>query len=73
MEYIKRMIDVRKDNDQTQTELAKALGWSRIQIARYETNKSIPNIEYLITFCNYYKISSDYLLGLPKNLEWPRG
>ncbi len=72
MNYIKNMIDTRKDNDETQTELAKAIGWSRAQIARYETGISTPSIEYLIAFCEYYKISADYILGLSKECKNPR-
>lgn len=64
--YISNMIDIRKENEETQEQLAKALGWSRPQIARYETGKSVPTIQYLIKFCEHYKISADWILQLPK-------
>lgn len=63
MDYIQNMIDIRKQSGMTQTELAKKLGWSRIQIARYETRKSIPTVEYLEAFCSYYEVSADRVLG----------
>lgn len=72
MNYIKTMIDIRKENGETQKELADALGWSRPQIARYETEKSTPTIEYLIAFCTHYKISADFLLGIPQHYERTR-
>ena len=72
MDYIQAMIDTRHDNEETQSELAKALKWSRPQIARYETRKSVPSIDYLLAFCLHYKISADYLLGLPKSCKSPR-
>ena len=66
MDYRQNMIDIRKERKETQEQLAKALGWSRPQIARYEIGKSTPSIEYLIAFCQHYKISADYILGLEK-------
>lgn len=26
----------------------------------------------IATLCNYYGVSADYVLGLPKGLNWPR-
>lgn len=69
---IQRMIDIRHDHDESQRELAKAIGWHQVQIARYETGKVTPPINYLAAFCQHYGVSADYILGLPKNLEWPR-
>lgn len=65
-DYIDNMIDIRKEKQETQQQLAKAIGWSRPQIARYETKKSVPNIEYLIAFCQHYQISADWVLQLPR-------
>lgn len=69
MIYRKNMIDIRKENGHTQQELAKILGWSRPQIARYELGTSTPTIDYLEAFCKYYKISADWLLDLPKECK----
>lgn len=69
---IQRMIDVRKDHDETQDELAKKIGFNRVQITRYETGIHTPPIEYIIAFCKHYKVSADYILGLPKDGAWPR-
>ena len=69
---IQRMVDVRTDHDETQRQLASALGYHQVQIARYETGKNAPPIDYLEKFCRHYRVSADYLLGLPKNYEWPR-
>lgn len=69
MSWIQNMIDIRKENGDTQTTLAKKLGWSRPQIARYETEKSMPTINYLIDFCTLYKISADWILELPKEYQ----
>ena len=62
MDYIQTMIDIRKEEGLTQNELAKKLGWSRPQIARYETRTSAPTIEYLIAFCKAMKVNPDRIL-----------
>ncbi len=69
---INRMIAVRHDHDETQRDLAQSIGWHQVQIARYETGKVTPPINYLIAFCEHYNVSADYILGLPRGLEWPR-
>lgn len=62
MDYIDVMIRIRKDANMTQGQLAQRLGWSRPQIARYETRISIPTIKYLIAFCNEMKVNPDKVL-----------
>ena len=69
MDYLQNMIDIRREAGITQKELAERIGWSRPQIQRYETRKSIPSIEYLIAFCSYFKVSPNRDLGLPKTYE----
>lgn len=72
MDMISRMVAVREDHDETQRDLAKALGVAQAQLARYESRKHEPPVRYLLAFCEHYKVSADYLLGLPRGLEWPR-
>lgn len=67
-----RLASTRTDNDTTQRELAKILGWHQVQIARYETGKVTPPISYIIAFCKHFNVSADYILGLPRGLNWPR-
>ena len=69
---IQRMIDIRTDHDESQRELAAAIGYHHVQIARYETGRNTPPIEYLVRFCQHYHVSADYVLGLPKDGIWPR-
>ena len=69
---IQRMVDVRVDHDESQRGLARAIGYHQVQIARYETGVNTPSIDYLLKFCQHYHVSADYLLGLPKGLDWPR-
>ena len=63
MDYIQNMIDIRKQSGMSQNDLAKKLGWSRPQIARYETRVSKPTVDYLEAFCQFYEVSADRILG----------
>ena len=69
---IERLKSLRIDHDDTQRSLAKKIGYHHIQIAKYETGINTPPISYIIAICELYKVSSDYILGLPKGLDWPR-
>ena len=64
--YIKRLRDLREDNDKTQQEIADILGTSQTMYARYERGANELPIRHLITLCRYYNVSSDYILGLNK-------
>lgn len=66
MKYIKRMRDLREDNDKTQQELADVLGTSQTMYARYERGANELPLHHLITLCIYYNVSADYILGIEK-------
>jgi len=72
MDYIDRMIAVRTDADETQKELAQALGVNSVQLSKYERKINEPSISYLLKFCQHYGVSADYILGLEPGLDWPR-
>ena len=62
--YIKVIRDLREDHDKTQAEIAEILGTSQTMYARYGRGANEIPIRHLITLCNYYNVSSDYILGL---------
>ena len=64
MRYLKRMRDLREDNDKTQQDIATILGTSQTMYARYERGANELPIRHLITLCRFYKVSADYFLGL---------
>jgi len=66
-----RIRNLREDMDINQTELGKAVKMTQRKISYIECGKYEPNIEDIVSFCKFFKISSDYLLGLPKNLNYP--
>ncbi len=69
MNYVKRIRDLREDNDKTQQEIAEVLGTSQSMYARYERGANELPIRHLITLCRYYGVSSDYMLGLRDNIK----
>ncbi len=72
MKYYQRIQETRKDKDIGQKEIANALGITQQQYSLYETGKRKIPAEMLITIALMMNVSADYLLGLPRGLEWPR-
>lgn len=67
MDYIKRMRDLREDNDKTQQEIAEILNTSQTMYARYERGANELPIHHLLKLADYYNVSTDYLLGRTDN------
>ena len=64
--YVKKIRDLREDNDKTQQEIADILGTSQTMYARYERGANELPIRHLILLCKYYNVSADYILGIDK-------
>lgn len=63
MDYQRRMRDLREDHDKTQQQIAQALGTSQTMYARYERGASELPVRHLIRLAEFYRVSTDYLLG----------
>ena len=61
---IKKLRDLREDNDLTQEAVAKYLGTSQTMYARYERGANELPIRHLKKLCTLYNVSSDYLLNI---------
>ena len=72
MEPYERIKALRIDKDISQKEVAEALNTTRQQIYKYETGQQEMTISKLKLLCEFYHVSSDYILGLQKHLNWPR-
>lgn len=72
MNYIQRMRNLREDHDKTQQNIADILGTSQTMYARYERGANELPIHHLITLCEYYQVSADYLLGLSDQPGTPK-
>ena len=62
--FAQRLKSLRKEIGLSQEALAKKLNLDKSTIAKYETEKILPSIEMLIIFAKFFKVSTDYLLGL---------
>lgn len=64
MNYTKKLYDLRTDNDLTQKDIAKILNISQQYYSEYEKgNRELP-LRHLITLCQFYHVSADWILGL---------
>ena len=69
--YFKRLEDLRIDHDLTQQNIADLLHCQREVYRRYEKgNREIP-VWAVIHLANYYRCTTDYLLGLSPHKSWP--
>ena len=58
--------DIRVRKNLTQSQVANALGVSSVVYSRYETGRNDMKPFQIIALCEYYKVSADYILGLPE-------
>ncbi len=56
--------ELREDHDLTQRDIAALLGTTQQVYSRYEQGVIELPIRHLITLCRFYKVESDYILGL---------
>ena len=63
-DYVQRIRNLREDSDKTQAEIAEILGTSQTMYARYGRGANELPLRHLITLCEYYHVSADYILGL---------
>lgn len=67
MDYLRRLRDLREDHDRTQAQIAAILGTSQTMYARYERGANELPIRHLLRLADYYKVSTDYILGRTDN------
>ena len=57
--------NLREDADMNQSQLGKAVGMTQRKVSYIECGKYEPSIEDIVAFCHFFKVSADYLLGIP--------
>ena len=62
--FSERLVNLRKEKGLSQNELAKSLKISPACVNRWEKGLRTPNIESIASICNFFHVSSDYLLGI---------
>ena len=61
--YLRRLKDLREDNDLTQEEISKLLKITRPQYSLYETGKRDIPVDLLSVLARFYNTSIDYIVG----------
>lgn len=72
MEIAEKIKSLREDKDLTQQDIADILDTTRQQVYKYENGLQEMKVSRLAKLCRFYGVSADYILGLPKGLQWPR-
>ena len=62
-----RIRDLREDKDLTQKQLEQALHCSQQAYSNYELGQRDIPTEVLIRLARFYKVSTDYILGISDN------
>ena len=63
MTFSERLLQLRKEKNITQKQLASALNLSEVGIQNYEGGRRKPAYDILIALADYYNVSLDYLVG----------
>ncbi len=66
-----RLRELREDRDFTQSDIAQLLNCKQNTYQQYESGKRQIPLGALIKLCEFYGVSADYILELPKGLEYP--
>ena len=64
---MKKIKEIREDNDFSQREIAKILKISQQSYSRYETGCGYIPAIHIKELCKFYNVSADYILGLTKD------
>lgn len=67
--FFQRLKDLREDCDMRQSDIADFLGIRQTVYSRYERGYQNIPLEYLIKLADFYKVSTDYILGRTNNKE----
>jgi len=63
---------LREEKELNQTELGKKLSMTQRKVSYIECGKCEPSIDDIKAFCEYFQVSSDYLLGIKQGLPYPK-
>lgn len=59
-----RIKTLRQEANITQSELAKNLNITRSSVNAWEMGISVPSTQFIVELAQFFKVSTDYLLGL---------
>lgn len=67
--YYPRLRDLREDKDLVQKEVAAYLGIDQRVYSNYETGKREIPTRFIVALADFYKTSTDYILGRTNNCK----
>lgn len=67
MSFGSRIIEIRKEKQMSQEQLARTLGATPTTVGRYERGEVKPSIEMAVKIAEALEVSLDYLTGRSKN------
>jgi len=67
--YYQRLKDLREDKDLKQKEVGNYLGIDQRVYSNYETGKREIPVRFVIKLADFYKTSTDYILGRTNELK----
>ncbi|MBD5149356.1 MAG: helix-turn-helix transcriptional regulator [Oscillibacter sp.] len=70
-DYVDRLTALRQDRDIGQKVIAGVLGCTQSTVSKYELRETRYGLDDLIKLCKFYNVSADYILGLPKGMDYP--
>lgn len=62
--FCKRLEGLRISYNLTQKQLADELGVTKQTVSNWENDNILPSIETLMRICQFFNVSTDYVLGL---------
>ena len=67
--YTEIIRNLRTDHDLSQAQVAEILGTTKNQVGKYERGEQEMPVKHIVTLCNYYRVSADYILGLREQVN----
>ena len=58
--------ELRREKGLSQRQAAAELGISQAVLSHYENDAREPKLEFVVKVCDYYKVTTDYILGRTK-------
>ena len=69
MDYLQKLIQLRKSKKMSQSDLAEVLGTTYQQIYKYEKGVQEIPVRRLIQISKLYNVSIDWILGISNKME----
>ena len=67
-----KLRNLREESELNQTVLGKALGMTQRKLSYLECNKCEPSIDDIVSICQFFGVSADFMLNIPKGLNYPK-